>query len=71
MAARIFISHSAKADESAQNFRDALIDQMQKEKNGDGNPRFDVLRDCLRMQPGAVWRNEIYTWKGLVIKTKT
>lgn len=65
MAARIFISHSAKADKSAQNFRDALIDRLQKEKDGDGRPRFDVLCDFLRLEPGAEWRDEIYTWMGL------
>ena len=65
MAARIFISHSSKADTKAQNFRDVLIARLRDEKDADGKPRFDVLCDFLRLESGAEWRDEIYTWMGL------
>lgn len=65
MPARIFISHSAKADEQSQKFRDNLIARIKAESDAEGRPRFDVLCDRLRLEPGAEWRDEIYTWMGL------
>jgi hypothetical protein len=54
---RIFISHSNK-DQEALSFVEQLY-QALTDKN------FDTLVDRKRLEPGATWRDEIYTWMGL------
>ncbi|HYK05880.1 MAG TPA: toll/interleukin-1 receptor domain-containing protein [Thermoanaerobaculia bacterium] len=50
--ARIFISHSAADDP-------ALLWEVHHALEAAG---FEVLMDAARLQPGAKWRDEIYTW---------
>ena len=54
---RIFISHSNRNQE-ALSFVEQLY-QVLTDKN------FDTLVDRKRLEPGATWRDEIYTWMGL------
>jgi hypothetical protein len=57
MPRRIFISHSNKDPDSA-----AYIDAIHAALTPAG---FDILVDRRRLEPGAKWRDEIYTWLGL------
>jgi hypothetical protein len=54
---RIFISHGNR-DTEALLFLDQLSEKLQEQG-------FDVLVDRRRLQGGAKWRDEIYTWLGL------
>lgn len=54
---RIFVSHSNSDPDSP-----AYIDALHQSLSAAG---FEVLVDRRRLQPGASWRNDIYTWMGL------
>jgi hypothetical protein len=54
---RIFISHSAHEKESAK-FLTLLAKALRQ-------AGFDVLVDRERLKPGAIWKDELYTWMGL------
>lgn len=54
MLKRIFISH-ANSDTASDHFLHLLCDRLRE-------GGMDVLIDRERLQPGAVWRREIYTW---------
>lgn len=54
---RIFVSHSNHDPDSA-----AYIEAIDRTLTALG---FDVLVDRKRLQPGAKWRDDIYTWMGL------
>jgi hypothetical protein len=57
MPRRIFISHSNSDPDSL-----AYVDSIHAALTQAG---FDVLADRKRLEPGAKWRDEIYTWMGL------
>jgi hypothetical protein len=57
MTRRIFVSHSNSDPDSA-----AYIEAVDAALTGAG---FEVLVDRKRLEPGARWRDEIYTWMGL------
>lgn len=57
MAARVFISH-VNDDHDA----DGILGCLEHALSDAG---FDVLVDRQRLEPGTVWRQEIYTWLGL------
>ena len=54
---RIFISHSAKEPQS-----ERFLSLLSKALKQTG---FDVLVDRERLEPGAIWKDELYTWMGL------
>ena len=57
MGRRIFISHSNSDPDSL-----AYIDAIHAAMTPLG---FDILVDTRRLEPGAKWRDEIYTWLGV------
>ncbi len=54
---RVFISHRNGEPEVRE-----LIDELSRSLTGDG---FDVMVDFERLQPGAMWCDDIYTWLGV------